>query len=75
MNNPYGNLSKKAEFFDSLKNAPNLTTLALTRQHTFKLTSLSEILKDLEGNELTLSSVKILNISGLNKTSPRKYFK
>ena len=69
--NPRGNLSKKIEFFDSLKNAPNLTTLALKRLQYLDVISFSEILKDSNGNKLELPSVISLDLSGLNQKSPQ----
>ena len=63
-------MSKKVDFFASLKNAPNLTNLTLTRLENIKVTSLSEYLKDTNGNKLELPSVISLDISGLNQTLP-----
>ena len=62
-------MSKKIEFFSSLKNAPNLTSLDLVRLKNLELTSLSDYLKDSNGNELSLPSIVSLNISGLKQTT------
>ena len=55
-------MNLKYEFFDSLKNAPNLTTLGLNRFISLNLTSFEEYLKD------ELPSVTSLNLSGYVNT-------
>ena len=56
-------MSKKVEFFDSLKNAPNLTTLWLRRLKILQITSFEEYLK------YELPSVTSLNLSGYQATT------
>ena len=51
-------MSLKQEFFDSLKNAPNLENLVLSRIQRMNISSLSDCLKD------ELSSVTRLDLSG-----------
>ena len=55
---PNQNMILKNEFFNSLKNAKNLTTLALKRSRYLQIESLSEYLKD------ELPNIVSLNISG-----------
>ena len=68
---PKYKMIKRFELFDSLKNANNLTSLELARLTCLDVTSLSEYLKDSNGNKLELPSVTSLDISGLNQTSPQ----
>ena len=55
---PWGDLTLKQEFFDSLKNAPNLTNLSLKRLRNLKFTNLEEYIK------YELPSVTTLDLSG-----------
>ena len=71
INNPNADMSKKKEFFASLKNATSLKNMSLLRLQNIKVISLSEYLKDSNGNKLELPSVTSLGISGLNQTSPQ----
>ena len=71
INNPNADMSKKKEFFASLKNATSLKNMSLLRLQNIKVISLSEYLKDSNGNKLELPSVTSLDISGLNQTSPQ----
>ena len=54
----------KKEFFNSLKNATNLTNLSMVRMASLKITSLSEYIQD------DLPSITELDISGLNSNNP-----
>ena len=71
INNPNADMSKKKEFFASLKNATSLKNMGLLRLQNIKVTSLSEYLKDSNGNKLELPSVTSLGISGLDQKSPQ----
>lgn len=61
---PGGNFTKTSEFFDSLKNAPNLTRLELSRVSKMGISSLSDYLNyDLNSvNTLSLLGEKYLSI-------------
>ena len=48
-----------------------MTRIRLIRLQNFKLTSLSDCLKDSNGNKLKLPSVTSLDISGFNQVSPQ----
>ena len=61
---PNGDMSRKIEFFESLKNADNLTYLKLRELDRIKFSSLSDYLKD------ELPSVTTLNLDGESATSP-----
>ena len=63
------NLTKKSEFFASLKNAPNLEELTLKRFKYMNVTNLEDCLKDNNGNKYELQSVKRLDLSGYSKGS------
>ena len=57
-------MSRKIEFFESLKNADNLTYLELRELDRIKFSSLSDYLKD------ELPSVTTLNLDGESATRP-----
>ncbi len=61
--------SLKWEFFDSLKNAKNLSTLTLSRTYNLKITSLLEYLND------ELPSVSTVVLSGSSTGNPQNYLK
>ena len=71
LDDPWYNMSKKVEFFDSLKNAPNLTRLTLARMFQLGITSLSDYLRSSDGKEYELSSVTELNLSGYSDSAPQ----
>ena len=62
-------MSSKKEFFNSLKNAPNMTTLSMICLSALNISSFSECLKD------ELSSVTTLNISGASYSDRRSILK
>ena len=64
-------MSKKKDFFDSLKNAPNLTKLTLSRMCNLGITSFADYLKSSDGKEYELSSVIELNLSGYSDSVPQ----
>ena len=66
---PEKDMSKKIEFFASLKNATNLKKLVLERLINLKVTSFEDYLKDKDGNKYELPSVTSLDISGYNSQS------
>lgn len=63
---PKGDMSLKNEFFNSLKNANNLSTLSIRRSINLNVSSLSEYLKD------ELPSVTTLELSGNDKNYPQQ---
>ena len=71
LQNPKNNMIKKIECFSSLKNAPNLKILTLARLERISITSISDYLKDSEGNDLVLASVTALNLSGNSQNTPQ----
>lgn len=62
-------MSKKLDFFDSLKNAKNLNSLFLRRTHNLKLSSLSDYLKQ------ELPSITYLDLSGYSVTNSQNILK
>ena len=68
---PWYDMSKKKDFFDSLKNAPNLTKLTLSRMCNLGITSFADYLKSSDGKEYELSSVIELNLSGYSDSVPQ----
>ena len=72
---PWYDMSKKKDFFYSLKNAPNLTRLDLSRMCNLGITSLSDYFKSSDGKEYELSSVINLNLSGYSDSVPQNNFR
>lgn len=66
---PWEDMSLKNEFFKSIKNAENLTTLRLNRLSNLKVSSLSEYLTD------ELPNITTLNLSGGSDTNRQNNIK
>lgn len=63
------NMSKKNEFFDSIKNAENLTSLTLRRLSNLNISDLSEYLK------YELPSITYLDLTGYSGSFPQNLLK